>query len=94
MNYAEQSLSEERRQHIESILIRHLEQLFRRLPMLSGFWMRHDLKLAELTVFTWPGFTAGEALHEEVVQSLVDLAEEHHEAVQLMCGRTFARVLH
>jgi hypothetical protein len=94
MNYAEQASSEERRQHIESILTRHLEQLFLRLPMLSGFWLRPDLEVAELTVFTWPGFTAGEALHEEVVQSLVDLAEEHHEAVQLMRGRTFARALH
>jgi hypothetical protein len=94
MNYSDHSLSEERRQHIESILIRHLEQLFQRLPMLSGFWLRPDLKVAELTVFTWPGFTAGEALQEEVVQSLVDLAEEHHEAVQLMRRRHFARALH
>jgi hypothetical protein len=38
MNYSEQSLSEERRQHIEAILARHLQQLFQRLPMLSGFW--------------------------------------------------------
>jgi len=94
MNYSEQALSEERRQHIESILARHLEQLFQRLPMLYGFWLRPDLEVAELTVFTWPGFTAGEALREEVVQSLVDLAEEHHEAVQLMRGRAFARALH
>jgi len=94
MNYSEQSLSEERRQHIESIVIRHVEQLFQRLPMLSGFWLQHDLEVAELTVFTWPGFTAGKALREEVVQSLVDLTEEHHEAVQLMRGRTFARAVH
>ena len=94
MNYSEQSLSEERRQHIEAILARHLQQLFQRLPMLSGFWLRPDLNVADLTVFTWPGFTAGEALHDEVVQSLVDLAEEHHEAVQLMRGRTFARAVH
>jgi hypothetical protein len=38
MNYSEQALSEERRQHIEAILARHLQQLFQRLRMLSGFW--------------------------------------------------------
>jgi hypothetical protein len=54
MNYSERALSEERRQHIETILTRRLEQLFQRLPMLSGFWLRPDLKVAELTVFTWP----------------------------------------
>jgi hypothetical protein len=94
MNYSERALSEERRQHIETILTRRLEQLFQRLPMLSGFWLRPDLKVAELTVFTWPGFTAGDALREEVIRSLIELAEEHHEAVQLMRGRTFARALH
>jgi hypothetical protein len=94
MNYSERALSEERRQHIETILTRHLEQLFQRLPMLSGFWLRPDLKVAELTVFTWPGFTAGDALREEVMRSLIELAEEHHEAVHFMRGRTFARALH
>ena len=94
MNYSNQDSSEERRQHVEAIVARHVEQLFERLPMLSGFWLRPDLNVAELTVFTWPGYTAAQALREEVVQSLVDLAEEHHEAVQLMRGRTFARALH
>jgi hypothetical protein len=94
MNYSEQALSEERRQHIEAILARHLQQLFHRLPMLSGFWLRPDLKIADLTVFTWPGYTAARELYDEVMESLVELAEEHHEAVQLMRGRTFARAVH
>jgi len=50
--------------------------------------------MAELSVFTWPGFAAGPELYEEVMQSLVELAEERPEAVQLMRGRTFARALH
>ena len=62
--------------------------------MLSGFWLRPDLEVAELSVFTWPGYTAGRDLYEEVMQSLVDLAEELPEAVQLMRGRTFARAVH
>jgi hypothetical protein len=70
-----------------------MQQLFQRLPMLSGFWLRPDLD-AELSVFTWPGCIAGQELYEEVMQSLVGLAEERPEAVALMRGRTFARALH
>jgi len=94
MKPSEQRLSEAHRQHTEAIVARHLSGLFRRLPMLTGFWLRPDLEVAELSVFTWPGYTAGPDLYEEVMQSLVDLAEERPEAVQLMRGRTFARALH
>jgi len=94
MNHSEQCLSEARRQHTEAIVARHVHELFQRLPMLSGFWLRPDLELAELSVFTWPGYTAGQDLYEEVMQSLVELAEERPEAVKLMRGRTFARAVH
>lgn len=94
MKASEQRLSEARRQHTEAVVARHLHQLFQRLPMLSGFWLRPDLKVAELSVFTWPGYAAGRDLYEEVMESLVELAEEHSEAVQLMRGRTFARAVH
>ena len=87
-------MNEARRQNTEAIVARHVHQLFQRLPMLSGFWLRPDLKVAELSVFTWPGYTAGRDLYEAVMQSLVDLAEELPEAVQLMRGRTFARAVH
>ena len=50
--------------------------------------------MAELSVFTWPGYGAGRDLYEEVMQSLVDHAEKRPEAVQLMRGRTFARAVH
>jgi hypothetical protein len=62
--------------------------------MLAGFWLRPDLEVDELSVFTWPGCTAGRDLYEEVMRSLVDLAEERPEAAQLMRGRTFARAVH
>ena len=94
MKHSEQSPSEARCQHTEAIVARHVRQLFQRLPMLSGFWLRPDLKVAELSVFTWPGYTAGQDLYEEVMQSLVDLAEELPEAGPLMRGRTFARAVH
>jgi hypothetical protein len=94
MKTSEQRQSEARRQHSEAIVARHLHALFQRLPMLSGFWLGPDLELAELSVFSWPGYAAGRDLYEEVMQSLVDLAEERPEAVQLMRGRAFARAVH
>ena len=94
MKPSEQCLREARRQHTEAIIARHVRQLFQRLPMLSGFWLQPDLEVAELSVFTWPGYTAGRDLYEEVMQSLVDVAEERPEAVALMRGRTFARAVH
>ena len=93
MKPSEQRLSEARRQHNEAVVARHLHQLFQRLPMLSGFWLHPDLTVAEV-IFAWSGYTAGRDLYEEVMQSLVDLAEERPEAVQLMRGRTFARAVH
>jgi hypothetical protein len=88
-----------RRQHIEVVVARRVHELFERLPQLSGFWLRPALQ-AEVSVFTVPGCSAGRcmydevSLYEEVMQSLVVLAEERPEAVQLMRGRTFARALH
>ncbi len=94
MKPSEQRLSEVCHQQTEAIVTRHVDELFKRLPMLSGFLLQPDLKVTELSVFTWPGYTAGRDLYEEVMQSLDDLAEELPEAVQLMRGRTFARTVH
>ena len=94
MKPSEQRVSEARREHTEAIVARHLSELFQRLPMLAGFCLRPDLEVDELSVSTWPGYTAGRDLYEEVMQSLVELTEERPEAVQLMCGRTFARAVH
>lgn len=93
MNHSEQRQSEARRPYNEAIVARHLHQLFRRLPMLSGFWLHPDVKVAEVA-FTWTGYSAGRDLYDQVMDSLVQLAEERPEAVQLMRGRTCARALH
>ena len=71
MKPSEQRLSEARHQHTEAIVARHLSELFQRLPMLAGFWLRPDLDVAEVSVFTWPGYTPGGELYEEVMRSLV-----------------------
>ena len=94
MKLSEHRLREARRHHMEAIIALHVHQLFQRLPMLSGFWLQPDFEVTELSVFTWPGYTAGRDLYEEVMQSLVDVAEERPEAVPLMRGRTFARAVH
>jgi hypothetical protein len=94
MKPSEQHLSEVCRQHTEAVVARHVHELFKRLPMLSGFWLRFDLKVTELSVCTWPGYTAGSDLYDQVTESLVRLAEECPEAVQLIRARTFARAVH
>ena len=94
MKPSEERLSEARRGHTEAIITRHMDALFQHLPMLSGFWLQPDLEVVELSVFTWPGWTAGPDLYDEVMQSLVDLAEQRPGAVELLRGRTFARAVH
>ena len=54
----------------------------------------HSLSLLHVSIHSWPGYVAGEDVYEEVRQSLVDLAEERPEAMQLMRARTFARAVH
>ena len=94
MKTSEQRLNEARRQHIEAIVARHVRELFKRLPMLSGFWLRPDLDVPRSRSSLGRAAAPAGDLYEEVMQSLVDLAEEHPEALQLMRGRTFARALH
>ena len=93
MKPAAQRRSDPRRQHLEEIVARHMRQLFQRFPMLAGFWLQSDLRVAELSTLMWPGYTAGRDLYDEVMQSVVDLAEERPEAVPFMRGRTFARAV-
>ena len=59
MKPSEQRLSEVCRQQTEAIVAQHVRQLFQRLPMLSGFWLRPDREMTELSVVTSPGYTAG-----------------------------------
>ena len=93
MKPSDQHPNEARRQHVEAIVTRHMRDLFRRVPMLAGFWLCPDLE-AEPSVSICTGCGAGEAVNEEVMRSLVALFEERPEAVQLMRGRTFARAIH
>ena len=78
----------------EEIIRRRLAELFSRLPMLWGFILQHDLEVTHVTVHSWPGYTAGQDLYDDLMQGLVDIAEERPDAAVLMRGRTFARIVH
>jgi hypothetical protein len=84
----------QRHQRMEALVTCHLRELFNRLPTLAGFRLQNNLMLADLSVFSWPMSTPIPALDEIVMQSLLELAESHPEAIVLMRGRTFARSLH
>ncbi|HSA88976.1 MAG TPA: hypothetical protein VLF42_03660 [Burkholderiales bacterium] len=94
MKASENRLGEERRERTEAIVEEHVDALFRRVPMLSGFSLRQDLGFADVAVQTWPGYSAGAELYEELVETLAEIAEERPEAVELLRGRTFARAFH
>ena len=94
MKPSQSRLQENRLQRSEALVEQHVHALFRRMPMLCGFALEHDLQVTEVTVHTWPGYTAGEDLYEDLMQGLVDLAEERPDAALFMRGRTFARMVH
>ena len=94
MKASENHLQEQRRSRAEAIVEERVHALFRRLPMLSGFSLGHDLEFADVAVHTWPGYSAGADLYQELVETLAEIAEERPDAVELMRGRTFARAIH
>jgi hypothetical protein len=94
MKASENRLGEERGDRARAIVEEHVEALFRRVPMLSGFSLRQDLEFADVAVHTWPGYSAGAELYQELVETLAEIAEERPEAVELLRGRTFARAFH
>lgn len=94
MKTAARSSDDARLRRSEAIVTRHVREMFERLPMLVGFCLRPDLRIAELSICPWPDDIDGPELYGLVMQSLVELAEAHPEAVRLMRGRTFARSVH
>jgi hypothetical protein len=91
MKASDTRLHEERRQRSQAVLDKHMADLFSRLPMLAGFTLRHDLEVDEVTIHSWPGYVAGEALYKDLMDALLELAEDRPDAVELLRGRTFAR---
>lgn len=94
MKTSQTRLNDERRQHAQASVEKRFGALFERLPMLCGFAVRHDLELTEVSVFAWPGYTAGRELYEDLAHAIADFAEQRPEAIELLRGRTFARAIH
>ena len=94
MKTSESRLQENRLQGAEALVEQHVLALFQRMPMLCGFALREDLEVTDISVHTWPGYTAGEDLYEDLITSLAELGEERPEAIELIRGRTFARAFH
>lgn len=67
--------------------------LFDELPMLTGFFVEADLGVVELSIYTWPGWSASSVLREDIARFLLDMVEERPELTELLRGRTFARSL-
>jgi len=84
-------LPEDQLERAQRILEDCMVQIFRRLPMLNGFCVRHDLSIAELSLHTWPGLDRSQAVAEELGQVLEALIEERPDVLERLRGRTFAR---
>jgi len=89
-----ESRDDAQRRHAEAIVARHVRELFKLLPRLSGFRLGADLTVVDVSVRASPAFPAPRSLYPVVMQSIVELTECHPEAVRLMRDRTFARTLH
>jgi hypothetical protein len=94
MKSSPQQSEELRRQRSQALVETHIAAIFQRIPMLSGFALRDDLEVTDIAISTWPGYSAGEELYEDLMQALADLAEERPDAVEVLRGRTFARAFH
>ena len=82
-----------RRERVEAVIEGRVGALFRNIPELCGFSVAEDLRPAQVTVHSWPGYVAGTDLYKEILTAIADLVEERAEAAELLSGRTFARRL-
>lgn len=79
---------------VEALVTRHMRELFNRLPTLAGFRLRSDFVVTDLACNDSPGRITIRSLYPRVMHAIVELAETHPEALQLMRGRRFARHPH
>ena len=109
MRTPQTSMAALQRQSLIEDLSASIMGLFGRRPELSGFSVQddatltHDRKVdplcgelcvADLALEGWAACNDTRALRGEIVGALLELFDEHPEAIQLVRGRSFARVLH
>jgi hypothetical protein len=81
------------RQLAAALLQARIGGLFQRFPMLCGFSVQNDLYVSDVAINTWPGYTAGADLYEEIADTIAVLVDERPETKDLLRARTFARTL-
>ena len=94
MKAPDNRLQDARRERAAAMVEERVGRMFRRMPMLAGFSLEHDLELADVAVYTWPGHTPGLDFFAEVAEALAELIEESPELREIVRGRTFARSFH
>jgi hypothetical protein len=86
-------LQQNENQRAREIFDSRIAALFEEVPMLSGFCVQDDLSVTELTVYTWPGWSASPELREDIARFLHEMVEARPDVAELLRGRTFARSL-
>jgi hypothetical protein len=83
-----------RHEHVQANVVRHVRDLFKRLPRLMAFRLSGDLTVADVLGGGSPDYPSIRGLHAAVTQSIVELVECQPELVPFMRDRTFVRDLH
>jgi hypothetical protein len=86
-------LQQNEQQRAREIFEARMATLFHELPMLSGFYVQADLSVSELSIHTWPGWSASPRLAEDIGHFLQQIVDEQPDVAELLRGRTFARSL-
>ena len=79
----------------EADLADRLEVLFRECPALCGFTVEADMSLpSNITCHLVDSFGEADKIVGRVAGMLLEMVEEEPQAVELLRGRTFARIIH
>jgi hypothetical protein len=86
-------LHQDEHHHAREMFETRMAALFEELPMLTGFFVDTELGVTELSIYTWPGWSAASALREDIAHFLLAMVQERPELAELLRGRTFTRSL-
>jgi hypothetical protein len=86
-------IKQDEHQRARELFEGRIAALFDQVPMLSGFHVRPDLSVAEVSVSTWPGWSPAPALGEDIAHFLQEIVDDQPAVAELLRGRTFARTL-
>jgi hypothetical protein len=86
-------LQQNEHQRARELFDARMAALFEQIPTLSGFYVQADLSVTELSIQTWPGWSASPELREDIARFLQDMVDARPDVAELLRGRTFARSL-